>query len=85
MTSQPIPPPLVTTSFSVQDNGKRVFPSIPLLINLTGSCSPRYMRSTLYTVPSTKDLLNQCRIPLGLIIQPFANVPLSEVNPVITH
>ena len=47
---------------------------------LIGSCSPRYMRSTLYTVPCSKDLLNQCRIPLGLVIQPLAEVPLNEVT-----
>ena len=38
------------------------------------------MRSTFYTVPCSKDLLNQCRIPLGLVIQPMADVPLSEVG-----
>ena len=37
------------------------------------------MRSTFYTVPCSKDLLNQCRIPLGLVIQPLAEVPLNEV------
>ena len=46
---------------------------------IVGSCSPRYMRSTFYTVPCSKDLLNQCRIPLGLVIQPLADVPLNEV------
>jgi protein transport protein SEC24 len=63
-TSQATPPPLVTTPFTVHDQG---------------SSSPRYIRSTLYTVPCTKDLVNQCRIPLGVIIQPLAEVPMTEV------
>ena len=53
--------------------------SLPPFLSL-GSCSPRYIRSTLYTVPCTKDILNQCCVPLGLVIQPFASVPLSEVT-----
>lgn len=58
-----IPPPLVTTDFTVQDDG---------------SCSPRYMRATMYTVPCSKDLLNGCRIPMGLVVQPLADVPPRE-------
>ncbi|XP_065891062.1 protein transport protein Sec24D-like isoform X2 [Dysidea avara] len=58
-----IPPPLVTTDFVVQDNG---------------CCNPRYMRSTMYTVPCSNDLLNNVRVPMGLIIQPMAIVKSNE-------
>ncbi len=51
------------------------FPPFP-----SGNCSPRYMRSTMYAVPCTKDLLNGCRIPMGLVVQPLATVPAAEVG-----
>lgn len=51
------PPPLVTTDFLTVDRG---------------ACSPRFMRSTLYTVPCTADLLKATSIPLGLIVSPMA-------------
>lgn len=57
------PPPLTSTNFTVQDDG---------------NCSPRFIRSTMYTVPCSKDLLNGCRVPLGLITQPLASVPPAE-------
>ena len=45
-----------------------------------GNCSPRYMRATMYTVPCSKDLLNTCRVPMGLVIQPLADIPPQEVS-----
>ena len=50
------------------------------MLYFTGNCSPRFMRATLYTVPCSKDLISQCRIPLGIVIQPFTTLPLSEVS-----
>jgi protein transport protein SEC24 len=58
-----IPPPLVTTNFTVFDDG---------------NASPRFMRSTLYNVPCSRDLLTSCRIPLGLVVQPLATIPDRE-------
>ena len=48
-------------------------------LNCLGSCNPRYMRSTMYTVPCSHDLLNSIKVPLGLIIQPMASVKSNEV------
>ncbi|KAI5722432.1 hypothetical protein M8J76_008238 [Diaphorina citri] len=46
-------PPLVTTPFTVQDQG---------------NCSPRFVRSTMYSVPTTADLMKQVSVPFGLVI-----------------
>jgi len=46
---------------------------------MTGNCSPRFMRLTSYNIPSSEDLLNSSMLPLGLIIQPLAEVPPYEV------
>uniref|UniRef100_A0A8C2XQ03 SEC24 homolog D, COPII coat complex component n=1 Tax=Cyclopterus lumpus TaxID=8103 RepID=A0A8C2XQ03_CYCLU len=56
-------PPLVTTDFTVQDQG---------------NASPRFMRCTTYSLPSTADLAKQCQVPLAAIIKPFANLPKNE-------
>uniref|UniRef100_A0A673GGL5 Protein transport protein Sec24D-like n=1 Tax=Sinocyclocheilus rhinocerous TaxID=307959 RepID=A0A673GGL5_9TELE len=56
-------PPLVTTDFTVQDQG---------------NASPRFMRCTTYSFPSTADLAKQCKVPLAAIIKPFATVPKNE-------
>lgn len=43
-----------------------------------GSCSPRFMRSTMYQMPCTSTLLNQTKIPLALVVQPLADVGVDE-------
>lgn len=56
-------PPLVTTNFTVQDQG---------------NASPRFMRCTTYSFPCTADLAKQCKVPLATIIKPFATLPKNE-------
>ncbi|XP_073691719.1 protein transport protein Sec24D isoform X3 [Garra rufa] len=56
-------PPLVTTDFTVQDQG---------------NASPRFMRCTTYSFPCTADLAKQCKVPLAAILKPFATVPKNE-------
>ncbi|XP_015252733.1 PREDICTED: protein transport protein Sec24D isoform X1 [Cyprinodon variegatus] len=56
-------PPLVTTDFTVQDQG---------------NASPRFMRCTTYTLPCTAELAKQCQVPLASIIKPFAKLPKNE-------
>uniref|UniRef100_A0AAY4DSR7 SEC24 homolog D, COPII coat complex component n=2 Tax=Denticeps clupeoides TaxID=299321 RepID=A0AAY4DSR7_9TELE len=56
-------PPLVTSNFTVQDQG---------------NASPRFMRCTTYTFPCTSDLAKQCQVPLGTVIKPFATIPKNE-------
>lgn len=43
-----------------------------------GSCSPRFMRSTLSQIPCTSSLLNQSNIPMAVVIQPLADTGIEE-------
>ncbi|XP_033335256.2 COPII coat complex component secretory 24CD isoform X1 [Megalopta genalis] len=61
-------PPLVTTKFVTQDQG---------------NASPRYIRSTMYTVPTTADIIKQTNVPFGLIISPMARIAEGEYEPPI--
>ncbi|XP_051160951.1 protein transport protein Sec24C-like isoform X4 [Leptopilina boulardi] len=61
-------PPLVTTKFTVQDQG---------------NASPRLIRSTMYTVPTTTDIMKQTSVPFGLILSPMARVEDGEYEPPI--
>ncbi|XP_012263622.2 protein transport protein Sec24C [Athalia rosae] len=61
-------PPLVTTNFTTQDQGH---------------ASPRFIRSTMYTIPTTTDILKQTSVPFGLIISPMAKVAEGEYDPPI--
>lgn len=49
--------PLASTNFKTLDQG---------------NCNPRFMRSTLQSIPQTHDLVNDTSLPFGLILQPFA-------------
>ncbi|XP_019711723.1 protein transport protein Sec24D [Hippocampus comes] len=56
-------PPLVTTNFTVQDQGH---------------ASPRFIRCTTYSLPCTAELAKQCQVPLACIVKPFARLPNNE-------
>lgn len=62
-------PPLVTTDFQVIDQG---------------NSSPRFFRSTVYSIPCNQDMVKQSQIPIGLVIKPFAELPANEMVPPIT-
>jgi len=59
-------PPPASTTFCARD---------------LGSCNPRYMRSTLSTIPHSGDLLSQSGMPLTLLVQPLA-LPHPEEEPI---
>ncbi|EEB07263.1 COPII-coated vesicle component Sfb3 [Schizosaccharomyces japonicus yFS275] len=69
-------PPLPTTSFISNDQG---------------NSSSKFVQMTTYAIPPTTDMLNQLNIPLGMIVQPFAEkreeelpvpvVDFSQTNP----
>ncbi|XP_072945945.1 protein transport protein Sec24C [Epargyreus clarus] len=59
-------PPLVTTDFVVDDKG---------------NASPRYIRSSMYSVPVTADLLKQTSLPFCLVISPMAEPVGTEQEP----
>lgn len=47
---------------------------------LAGNCSPRYMRSSVYSVPCNQDMLKESGIPMVVVTTPFAKIPEDEVN-----
>ncbi|GAA5991303.1 hypothetical protein JCM11641_002817 [Rhodosporidiobolus odoratus] len=51
------PAPLATTDYVAVDQG---------------NCTPRYMRMTTYSLPTTDDLALATQLPLGMVVQPFA-------------
>lgn len=63
-------PPLVTTNFLTQDQG---------------NCNPRFMRASMYTVPSSPDMMKQTAIPFTLSISPFAKLLKEEHPPPIVQ
>ena len=62
-------PPLVTTKFCVRDYG---------------NASPRFIRSTMYNVPATPDMMKQAGVPFSLVISPFAPVEEGEHPPPVS-
>ncbi|KAI8824197.1 Sec23/Sec24 trunk domain-containing protein [Fimicolochytrium jonesii] len=56
-------PPLATTVFHAIDEG---------------NCNPRFARLTTYNIPCTDDLANLASIPLGLVVQPLADLGPGE-------
>lgn len=61
-------PPLVTTKFITHDQG---------------NSGPRFIRSTMYNVPATPDMIKQTSVPFSLIISPLAEVAEGEIVPPI--
>ncbi|XP_072051157.1 protein transport protein Sec24C-like isoform X1 [Amphiura filiformis] len=61
-------PPLVSTEFDVIDQG---------------NCSPRFMRSTVYNIPCTQDMIKQSHIPIAVVISPFGELKPTEAQPPI--
>ncbi|GLE02924.1 hypothetical protein PINS_up011788 [Pythium insidiosum] len=44
-----------------------------------GTCNPRFIRPTLNHVPTTKDVLKQCGLPLAAVICPLAELKEDEL------
>lgn len=59
-------PPLITTNFVTQDQG---------------NCNPSFVRSTMYNIPCTSDMLKNSHIPFALSITPFAKLHPNEQEP----
>ena len=62
-------PPLTSTDFVCKD---------------LGNSNPRFIRSTLYSVPSNPDLLKQSKIPFVLNLTPFAELRPEEREPPVS-
>ncbi|KAJ2162373.1 COPII coat Sec23p-Sfb3p heterodimer component [Coemansia sp. RSA 552] len=55
--------PLVSTNFTAVDDG---------------NSNPRFMRLTMYSVPHTEELLKASHMPLGMVVQPLADLAPTE-------
>lgn len=69
-TSRGSVPPLVTTDFITQDQG---------------NCNPSFIRSTMYNIPCTADMMKSSHIPFALSICPFAKLRDEERPPPIIN
>jgi hypothetical protein len=58
-------PPLVTTPFICEDQG---------------NANPRFIRSTMYNIPFSNDMMKQSHVPFALSIMPFAKLNPKEVR-----
>lgn len=56
-------PPLSTTDFVAIDQG---------------NCNPRFLRLTTYSLPATDEMAAAAQLPLGLVVQPFAELKEEE-------
>jgi len=63
-------PPLVTTKFLTRD---------------MGNSGPRFIRSTMYTIPDNPDIKKQTGVPFGLVLCPMAEVLPGEYPPPIVN
>lgn len=63
-----VTPPLVTTDFVCKDEG---------------NCNPRFMRSSLYAVPTTSSLLKSVGLPFVLTVEPFAELHPEDQHPIL--
>lgn len=61
-------PPAVTSKFVTHDQGQS---------------GPRFIRSSMYNVPATPDMMKQVSVPFSLILSPFAKPAEGEMVPPI--
>jgi hypothetical protein len=56
----------------------RLPPNACLSPNPAANADPSYLRCTLNAIPTTSNLLNKCKIPLGLVITPYRSLNEGE-------
>jgi len=67
--------PSVTQHFPTREQGKPMLPlpaDWPVVVADCGNASPRNMRLTLNSIPSSSDLLKQSKMPMAVLVQPLA-------------
>ncbi|KAJ5073126.1 secretory 24cd isoform c [Anaeramoeba ignava] len=50
------------------------FSSSNFLVTESINSSPRFIRSTLYLIPRTKQILDEIKIPFTILVEPFAKI-----------
>lgn len=56
-------------------------PSTPIPILDDGNCSSRFIRTTTYQVPCSEEASSASKIPVALVIQPFADIDDPQRDP----
>jgi protein transport protein SEC24 len=72
ITSSRTTPPMASSQFVAYDEG------IFLLFTIKGNCNPRFMRATANSLPLSDDLMKSAGFPLGLVLQPLAELDPRE-------
>eukprot|EP00038_Savillea_parva_P007834 m.172841 g.172841 ORF g.172841 m.172841 type:complete len:1098 (+) comp13591_c0_seq1:68-3361(+) len=90
-----VPSPVAVEAADIEKYAKQTYstssklvpplPNTPAGIVDDGNCSPRVMRSSMYVVPTNKDLLDAMGIPLTLVIQPLADPGTGQPVPRVDH
>lgn len=62
-------PPLTSTEFICKD---------------MGNCNPKFIRSSIYSIPANPDLLKQSKLPISLCITPLAELKSEEPEPPVS-
>ncbi len=91
MDADQVPSPIEVMEVNNSKFGGRVFEtneagkmpplnSTDFICTDAGNCNPRFIRSSLYSVPANSDLLKQSKLPIVLNLTPFAELRKEEVN-----
>ena len=51
-----------------------------MILDISGNCNPRLMRSTLYMAPQSNDMLKSSQLPFAVGVSPFAKLHPNEVT-----
>jgi protein transport protein SEC24 len=78
-----IPRPQYTTDsivYETRGDARRVLPpaTSSFMAVDNGNCSPRFMRATMYTVPTTHTVRMETGVPFGVVCTPMADVRNGE-------
>jgi len=60
-------------------------PNTPATIVDDGNCSPKIMRSSMYVVPTSKEVLDTMYVPLTMVINPLADPGTGKPVPRVDH
>eukprot|EP01155_Anaeramoeba_flamelloides_P036567 Anaeramoba_flamelloidesc25600_g1_i2.p1 GENE.c25600_g1_i2~~c25600_g1_i2.p1 ORF type:complete len:142 (-),score=16.41 c25600_g1_i2:54-479(-) len=81
-TNETLPqyPPISQDLFEYQTTGKSLPP--PASSNFVaidnGNCSPRFVRSTMYSIPQKRAIQQKCQIPFAIVVAPLAKLHQRE-------
>ncbi|KAJ9449606.1 Protein transport protein Sec24-like CEF, partial [Diplonema papillatum] len=84
LNSKQVPSPVVSTPKIIYSTGSADPPpraNSQYTVIDKGSCSPRFMRTTMYAIPPDVEKLKQVSIPWAVVLAPLASPELGECKP----